>query len=160
MSKPEISSLPVPYPPAITIPSLPFRVRGTHVIMFFYLGDCSNPLGMANGDIPDSNISATVPGYRENPTLFEVRRARLNSLSGYRADPTALSDKIDQKLSPFLEVFLPKEMVVTGIATQGLGKEWITKYIMYAADDAGAYKSIKVRRPYNPSPIYKVRNCF
>lgn len=100
---------------------------------------------MANGDIPDGDIIAAVSGYQEDPTLFGARHARLNSPSGYRADPKALSQAIDQESSPFLLVNLPKEMVVTGIATQGLGQEWITKYTLYASDDAETYKSIKVR---------------
>ena len=162
MSKPEIPSLPSPYPSALTITSLHFASVGVQVDLRFYLGDCNNPLGMVNGDIPDSNIIAAVTSYQEDSTLFGARRARLNSSSGYRADLKALSQAIDQELSPFLLVILPKEMVVTGIATQGLGQEWITKYTMYTADDAGAYKSIKVRRPYdsNPTPIYEVRNSF
>lgn len=115
---------------------------------------------MANGDIPDDDIIAAVSGYQEDPTLFGPRHARLNSPSGYRADPKALSQAIDQERSPFLLVYLPKEMVVTGIATRGLGQEWITKYTLYASDYAEPYKSIKVRRPWdsNSSPIYQVRN--
>lgn len=49
-------------------------------------------------------------------------------------------------------------MVVTGIATQGLGQEWITKYRMFAADDAGNYKSIEVRRPYDSDPSPTLRS--
>ena len=151
MSKPEIPSLPASYPPALTITSLHFAFGGLHVIVFFYLGDCNNPLGMANGDIPDGNIIASVASYQEDPTLFGAPRARMQSSSGYRADPKVLSQAIDEERSPFLLVTLPKEMVVTGIATQGLGQEWITKYTLYAADDTGDYKSIKVRRRYAPS---------
>ena len=94
--------------------------------------------------------------------MFGAGRARLTSSSGYRADPKVLSQLIDEERSPFLLVHLPKEMVVSGIATQGLGQEWITKYTMYTADDAGNYKSIKVRRPYDssPSPIYEVRTSY
>ena len=113
--------------------------------MFFYLGDCNNSLGMENGKIPDSNITATVTGHEDDPTLFAASRARLNSSSGYRADPKALNQASNQSRSPSLLVFLPEEMVVTGIATRGLGQEWITKYTMFAVDDAGAYTSIKVR---------------
>ena len=109
---------------------------------------------MENRDIPDSNIIATVTGYEDDPTLFGAHQARLNSSSGYRADPKALSHARNQSRSPFLLVILPKEMVVTGIATQGLGKEWITKYRMFADDAAGTYTPIKVRRPHDsiPSP--------
>ena len=113
--------------------------------LFFNLGDCNNPLGMENGDIPDSKIIATVLSYEEDPTMFGAHRARLNSTSGYRADPNALIQARNQSLSPSILVILPKEMVVTGIATQGLGQEWITKYRMFADDGAGTYNSIKVR---------------
>lgn len=90
---------------------------------------------MENGDIPDSNLAATVNSYENNPTMFGAHRARLNSPSGYRADSSALS----QNASPFILVQLPKEMIITGVATQGLGKEWVTKYRLLAADDGGAY---------------------
>lgn len=99
---------------------------------------------MQNGRIPDGNIIATVIGYQKDPTAFGADRARLNSKSGYRADPETLR-ALNQSLSPSILVTLPKEMVVTGIATQGLGQEWITKYGMFAKDDADTYKSIKVR---------------
>jgi len=88
-------------------------------MLFSYLGDCHNPLGMETGDIPDSFITATVPGYGGDLTLFGAHRARLNSASGYRADPKALSRARKESFSPTLLVKLPKEMVVTGIATQG-----------------------------------------
>ena len=117
-----------------------------------YVGDCNNPLGMENGDISDGDIIATVAGHADDPTLFGAHHARLNSWSGYRADPKALSQARNQTLSPSLLVILPNEMVVTGIATQGLGREWITKYRMFAGDDAGAYTSIKVRRPCDSIP--------
>lgn len=113
---------------------------------------------MENGDIPDSSIFAPVTGYEEDLTLFGAHRARLNSSSGYRTDPKALSHARNQSLSIFLLVSLPKEMVVTGIATQGLGQEWITKYRMFAADDAGNYKSIEVRRPYDSDPSPTLRS--
>jgi len=116
-------------------------------MLFSYLGDCHNPLGMETGDIPDSFITATVPGYGGDLTLFGAHRARLNSASGYRADPKALSRARKESFSPTLLVKLPKEMVVTGIATQGLGREWITKYEMFASDDDGTFTAIEVRRP-------------
>lgn len=152
--------IPSPYPLFPCSPNhlTAFYVQGVHDIIFFYLGDCHNPLGMENGDIPDSSIFATVTGYEEDLTLFGAHRARLNSSSGYRTDPKALSHARNQSRSPFLSVSLPKEMVVTGIATQGLGQEWITKYRMFAADDAGNYKSIEVRRPYDSDPSPTLRS--
>lgn len=113
---------------------------------------------MENGDIPDNDIIATLSSYENDSNdLFGAHRARLNSSSGYRADPTALNRALKQSFSPSLLVNLQKKMVVTGIATQGLGREWITKYRMFIADDAGTYTPIKVRRPYdsNPSPTLR-----
>lgn len=121
-------------------------------MLFCYLGDCYNPLGMENGDIPDGAIIATVSGYGDDPTLFGAHRARLNSTSGYRTDPKALSQARNQSFSPTFLVILPKEMVVTGIATQGLRREWITKYEMFAAADDGTYTSIEVKGPNHLMP--------
>lgn len=89
---------------------------------------------MENGDIPDSNLAATVNSYDNNPTMFGAHRARLNSPLGFRTDPSALNSQ-----DPFILVELPKEMIVTGVATQGLGEEWVTSYNMIATDDNGAY---------------------
>ena len=114
-------------------------------MLFSYIGDCNNPLGMENGNIPDDNLAATVSSYEgNNSQMFGVHRARLKSSSGYRTHPSALS----QDPSPFVVVELPREMIVTGIATQGLGREWVRKYTMFTADNSGAlvsFRDVKVR---------------
>lgn len=89
---------------------------------------------MENGQIPDSKIVATVRSYQNSP-MFGAHHARLNSLSGYRADPSALR----KDPSPYISVQLWKEMIITGVATQGLGREWVTKYKMFFTSDDGTY---------------------
>ena len=89
---------------------------------------------MENGHIPDSNIVATVNSYQNSP-MFGAHRARLNSLSGYRADPSALS----KDRSAYIWVQLPKPMIIAAVATQGLEGEWVTKYEMFFTSDDATY---------------------
>ena len=90
---------------------------------------------MESGKIPDSNIVATTRSFGNNRKRFGPPQARLKSPSGYRADPSA----VKKTSLHFIEVKLPKEMMVTGIATQGLGGEWVTKYKLMAGQTEKDY---------------------
>ena len=70
---------------------------------------------MENGDIPDANIESFD---NKNSEMFGPQRARLRSSSAYRADPSA----VKQSSFHFIKVKLPKEMIITGIVTQGSAK--------------------------------------
>ena len=102
---------------------------------------------MESGRIPNRNIIATTMSFGNNRERFGAHRARLRSLSGYRADPSARNQT-------FIEVKLPKEMIVTGIATQGLGGEWVTKYRLIAGQNAKDYVPF---RDVNDTVLLKVR---
>ena len=123
-------------------------------IFVFYLANygCSNPLGMENGNIPDRNIVATTSSFGNNQEMFGAQRARLRSSSGYRADPLV----VKQTSFHFIRVTLPKEMIITGIATQGLGAEWVTKYQLMAWQNQ---KDFIRFRDIDATILEKVRNC-
>jgi len=86
---------------------------------------------MESGEIPDDNIVATTNIFGNDQEKYGAQRARLRLLSGYRADLSA--DK--ERRFHFIKIKLPKETIITGIATQGFEKEWVTKYTMMASQD-------------------------
>ena len=70
--------------------------------------------------------------YDDDFATFGAHRARLNLTSwpaGYRAN----KEKIG--FFPWLKISLDKDMVITGIATQGFGNvslnEWVTSYMVF-----------------------------
>ncbi|CAH3040428.1 unnamed protein product, partial [Porites lobata] len=79
---------------------------------------------MEDGGITNRSIVASTRSFGNNPERFGPQQARLRWSLGYRADPV----EVKETSFHFLMVKLPQEMVITGIATQGLGKEWVTKY--------------------------------
>lgn len=95
---------------------------------------CQMALGLENGLINDEQLSA-FSAYNNDSSTFGAHRARLNLKSwppGYRASKVAHSYTL-----PWIRVDLGKQLVVTGIATQGYGDtsvaEWLTSYrLMYA----------------------------
>lgn len=90
---------------------------------------------MESGNIPDLNIITSTNSFGNDREMFGAHRARLRSSSGFRADPSAL----EQTSSHFIEVELAEEMIVTGIATQGLEGEWVTEYTMMASQNGKDY---------------------
>ena len=107
---------------------------------------------MEIGQIPDSNIVASTSIVGNDREIFGAHRARLRSSSGYRADPSAI------KKGSFhaIRAKLPKEMIVTGIATQGLAGEWVTKYRLMAGQNDKDYVPF---RDVNDTKIEKVKSC-
>ena len=104
---------------------------------------------MENGGIPDRNL---VTGTKSFDSIqFGAHRARLRSTSGFRADPSA----VQQTSFHFIEVTLVKAKIITEIATQGLGDEWVAEFTMMASVNS---KNGYVRfRDFNDSSIEKVR---
>ena len=86
---------------------------------------------MESGNIPDHSIITATNSFDNNREMFGAHRARLRSPSGFRADPSDLKNIS----SNFIEVELVEEMIVTGIATQGLEGEWVTEYTMMASQN-------------------------
>ena len=93
---------------------------------FFYPTDCHKPLGLADGRINDTQITARSV-YQNNSLLYGPFRARLNQSGGYRARPGWQSYK-------FLLVNFQQAVIITGIATQGyVGgniQEWTKAYLL------------------------------
>ena len=77
--------------------------------------------------------------YGDEFVNYGPHKARLNGTGGYRAG-------LDK--STWILVLLPKEMVVTAIATQGYGdpkvKEWVTQYMILYKDHDN--NSVQVRK--------------
>lgn len=83
---------------------------------------------MASGAIKNEQITASSV-YNEEFSKFGAHRARLNLTRGYRADR--------KQSGGWIKVELEKQMVITGIATQGYGDprvpEWTEQYmVMYS----------------------------
>ena len=98
-----------------------------HRMLSFYADDCSSPLGLQSGDITDQELLA-MSTFKKNFEQFGPQRGRLNLSSAYRADPQSINK--DTRFSGAFIIELPKEKIVTGVATQGFGGEWVTKYRM------------------------------
>ena len=89
------------------------------------------PLGLANGLIKDEQFSS-FSAYKDDFATYGGHRARLNLMAwppGYRA-------RSNSERPPWIKIDLRKELVITGIATQGYGEasvaEWVTSYrLMY-----------------------------
>lgn len=106
------------------------------------------PLGMENGKISDAEIETKTNSFDANSG---PEKARLRSPTGYRADPEALN----RTLLNYILVKLPKEMIITGIATQGLGKEWVKKFELLA--DKNQSELISFKDVVNGTILRKVR---
>ena len=88
---------------------------------------------MESGQIPDSDIVASIRSFGKNTAMFGPHRARLRSSLAFRADPLA----VEQWSFHFIKVKLPEEMILTGIATQGFGSEWVSKFKLMATTKNG-----------------------
>ena len=99
-------------------------------------------MGLENDFIKDKQLSA-FSAYNNDPSTFGAHRARLNLNTwppGYRADKKSLESSTG---NPWLMVDLGREVVITGIATQGYGdtsvSEWVTSYrLMHAVEKLGS----------------------
>ena len=116
--------------------------------MFLVQFECEMPLGMENGEISDADIETETNSLDANSG---PEKARLRSPTGYRADPEALN----RTLLNYIKVKLPKETIITGIATQGLGKEWVKKFELLADKDQSELISFK--DVVNGTTLKKVR---
>ena len=127
-----------------------FFSQPTYVYVFIFLAqfECEMPLGMENGKISDAEIETETNSFDANSG---PEKARLRSPTGYRADPEALN----RTLLNYILVKLPKEMIVTGIATQGLGKEWVKKFELLA--DKNQSELISFKDVVNGTTLKKVR---
>ena len=98
---------------------------------------CNIPLGLKNGLVKDEQFSS-FSAYNDDFATYGAHRARLNLTTwpqGYRA-----RYKFSEK-PPWIKIDLRKELVITGIATQGYGDpsvaEWVTSYRLMYADKQG-----------------------
>ena len=91
---------------------------------------CNSALGMENGGIPDSSITAS--SARQNVKDFLPQFGRLNN-----PDIAWCADL--RQSSEWLKIDLARKMIVTKIATQGrpdYGSSWVKSYkISFSQDD-------------------------
>ncbi|XP_068919849.1 coagulation factor VIII [Petaurus breviceps papuanus] len=90
---------------------------GMSAILLVYNKRCQNALGMASGQIADSQITASGQYGQWAPKL-----ARLNSAGSINAWST-------QDANPWIEVDLLKPMIIHGIKTQGARQKFSSLYI-------------------------------
>ncbi|KXJ20935.1 Coagulation factor VIII [Exaiptasia diaphana] len=100
---------------------------------------CHGPLGMQNRDIPDTSLLSG-PAYNNDNLNYGAHHARLMSPNGYRADVNALNDS-------WISVDFKREVVVTGIATQGYGnitaQEWVTQFVLLYSNGGDVLKPFR-----------------
>ncbi|GAB1285630.1 Coagulation factor V [Apodemus speciosus] len=95
---------------------------------------CKMPMGLSTGAISDSQIKAS-----EHLTYWEPRLARLNNGGSYNAWSIE-KPALDFPIKPWIQVDMQKEVVVTGIQTQGA-----KHYLNYFAGNSDA-STIKENR--------------
>lgn len=90
---------------------------------------CGQPIGLSNGKIPDSSLTA-LSVFNDDFSNYGAHRARLllnKWPPGYRADPKATNNS-------WIKVDFGEPWIITGIATQGYGgnttEEWLTEYML------------------------------
>ena len=113
--------------------SLPFDTDDTLRRYYVSTESCKKALGLESGIVGNDQLTA-FSAYQNDFTTFGAHRARLNLKDwppGYRASP------VESSKLPWLRVDLRKDLVITGIATQGYGNasvaEWVTSYrLMFA----------------------------
>ncbi|XP_034369380.1 coagulation factor V isoform X1 [Arvicanthis niloticus] len=111
------------------------QVAGMQTPFLIIDKECKMPMGLSTGVISDSQIKAS-----EYLTYWEPRLARLNNGGSYNAwsiEKTAL----DFPIKPWIQVDMQKEVVVTGIQTQGakhyLKSCFTTEFqVAYSSDQA------------------------
>ncbi|XP_005398245.1 PREDICTED: coagulation factor V [Chinchilla lanigera] len=95
--------------------------------------DCKMPMGLSTGVIADSQIKAS-----EHLNYWEPKLARLNNGGSYNAWSVEKS-KLKIASKPWIQVDMQKEVVITGIQTQG-AKHYLKScyttefYVAYSSD--------------------------
>ncbi|XP_035578326.1 coagulation factor V isoform X3 [Zalophus californianus] len=94
--------------------------------------ECKMPMGLSNGIIADSQIKAS-----EHLGYWEPKLARLNNGGSYNAWITE-KPSTDLESKPWIQVDMQKEVVFTGIQTQG-ARQYLKSY--YTTEFSVAYSS-------------------
>ncbi|XP_019645317.1 PREDICTED: neuropilin-1-like [Branchiostoma belcheri] len=90
--------------------------------------DCSNPLGMESGDIPNDHITAST-----EDVGYEAWRGRLNNTNKAWQTNTVDTDQ-------WLQIDLGGQKVITGVQTQGLWGGHTKSYKLLYSDDQQTWK--------------------
>lgn len=107
----------------------------------FLPDDCIEPLGLANGAIKGNQLKAS-SSWNHKPSKHGADRARLN-ITSWPQGWTASEDDT----SPWLQVSLQDNVVITQIATQGFGgslRQWVKSYKLTFMDDKRVWQDYYV----------------
>ncbi|XP_048584529.1 uncharacterized protein LOC5514577 [Nematostella vectensis] len=111
--------------------------------LWFMKQDCVLPLGLRNGDIPDSQITAS--SYRSNDFPYY---ARLQKSTFWCTD--------EEDKNQYLQVDLGEMRTVSRIATQGRGNwyNWVSAYYLFYSQDGQHWT------PYSEQGIHSNSMCY
>lgn len=92
---------------------------------------------MGDNRINNSQVTGGF-AYNGDKENFGSQNARLHHPRGFRAEPKTFSPSANTIGIHFVE-----EKVVTAIATQGYGSEWVTSFNVFYTDSLGNQQSVK-----------------
>ncbi|XP_063109706.1 coagulation factor V isoform X1 [Cavia porcellus] len=109
------------------------QIAGMQTAFLIIDKDCKMPMGLSTGVISDSQIKAS-----EHLGYWEPKLARLNNTGSYNAWSVENS-RLKTGSKPWIQVDMQKEVIVTGIQTQGakhyLKSLYTTEfYVAYSSD--------------------------
>lgn len=110
--------------------------------------DCIEPLGLGNGAIKDNQLKASSAWNHEH-IRYGAHRARLNITSW----PQGWTANKDDN-SPWLQVNLQDDFIITQVATQGFGgslRQWVKSYKLTFIDDKRVWRDYYVPRTVGES---------
>lgn len=99
--------------------------------------DCSKALGMEDNRIKNSQVTGGF-AYNGDKANFGSQNARLHHPRGFRAEPKTFPPSANT-----IGIHFAEEKVITAIATQGYGGEWVTSFNMFCTDSLGNRQSVK-----------------
>jgi hypothetical protein len=115
--------------------------------------DCIEPLGLSNGAINNNQLRASSVWNNEHGK-YGASRARLNITSWPQGWIASEEDR-----SPWLQVKLRDDYIVTQVATQGFGgalDQWVKTYKLTWLDGTRNWQDYYVKRN-NGVPEWKVK---
>ena len=99
--------------------------------------DCSNALGMEDNRINNLQVTGGF-AYNGDKENFGSQNARLHHPRGFRAEPERFSPSANT-----IGIHFAEGKVITAIATQGYGGEWVTSFNVFYTDSLGNQQSAK-----------------
>ena len=92
---------------------------------------------MEDNRIENAQVTGGFP-YNGDKANFGSQNARLHHPRGFRAEPNSFLLSANT-----IGIHFPEEKVITAIATQGYGDEWVTSFNVFYTDSLGNQQSVK-----------------